>query len=413
MDFTVFQNGKCRGYQFHLTHVLKMVRIREASRLCRNANPLLLIHLGLPTSPMTKSIHPAIVGIAMACSSFCMSGWALPSVAAADAGPPGGMLKIELPTDNRAFLDGHPEAFFMGVNRKDGGTTQLVWAAGQFGFVRAPMAWEGGIVFTQFHEGIDIAAVERDEAGEPRDVVHPIGAGTVVFCQAAADGSAYGRHVIIEHDWGCGPVFSLYAHLQRVDVHEGDKVKSGASLGMLGHSGTGIETSRAHLHLEIDLMLQSAFDPRQWRSEPRAFAAGRFDRLNLAGIDPARLFEALKKDASMTLPRFVGGIKPYFKVTVPQRGKIDLLRRYPWLTSEEPPPDAPSLEINFTPWGLPVKATASMRPAAAPEVTWVEPFSGKHSWRTGGLLSGSGPTAVLSEQGKAKMQILLGVQEKK
>jgi murein DD-endopeptidase MepM/ murein hydrolase activator NlpD len=356
---------------------------------------------------MTKLTHPAIARFAAVCVFLLFRGGALPAAAGEDK-TPGGVLKIELPTANRALLEGHPEAFFMGVNRKEGLATQLIWEAGQFGFVRAPMAWEGGVVFTQFHEGIDIAAVERDDAGEPRDVVHPIGEGVVVYCHSAADGSAYGRHVILEHDWGCGPVYSLYAHLQRVDVREGDKVKTGAALGVLGHSGTGIELSRAHLHLEIDLMLHSSFDPKEWRSEPRAFAAGKFDRLNIAGIDPAALFEALKTDPSMTLPRFVTAMKPYFKATVPLNGKIDLLRRYPWLTPEKMPQPATALEISFTAWGLPVSAAPSARSVAAPEVTWVEPFTGKHSWSTGGLLTGSGPVAVLSEQGRARMQIILG-----
>ncbi len=350
---------------------------------------------------MRKLNHPWVFGLVLACTVFC-KGEESPV-------PAGGPLKIALPTANRAILDRHPEAFFMGVNRKEGGTTRLVWEGGQFGFTRAPMVWEGRIIFTQFHEGIDIAPMERDAAGEPLDVVHSIGEGTVVYCHPAADGSDYGVHLIVEHDWGCGPVYSLYAHLRRVDVRDGEKVKTGMPLGMLGHTGTGIDTARSHLHLEINLMMNSGFDARQWRATPGAAAAGRFDRLNLAGIDAAALFTALKADPSLTFPRFAGEMKPWFKVTVPGSGKIDLLRRHPWLMPDKPQPEATALEISFTAWGFPVKATPVVQPAAmaAPEVTWVEPFSGKHSWKTGGLLTGSGPVAVLSEQGKARLRVIL------
>jgi murein DD-endopeptidase MepM/ murein hydrolase activator NlpD len=318
-------------------------------------------------------------------------------------------LDMTLPTANRALLDGRPEDFFMGVERRgEGDKARLVWQGGQFGFVRSPMEWEGGTLCTQFHEGIDIAPIEFDGSGKPRDIVRAISAGRVVRCHATPQGSAYGNHVVIEHDWGCGPVYSLYAHLDRVDVCVEEKVERGASLGMLGNTGTGIEARRAHLHLEINLLLDDDFDPRRWPLRSPPAPEGKFDRLNVAGIDPAALFVAVKEDPSMTLPRYIAGLKPYYVLAVPQHGEIDFLRRYPWLGPDKPIPTAPAWEISFTAWGLPVKFAPLQRTVAEPEVTWVEPFAGKHAWRTGGLLSGSGPTAVPTPRGLLRTQATLG-----
>jgi Peptidase family M23 len=276
--------------------------------------------------------------------------------------------------------------------------------------VRAPMIWEGRTVFTKFHEGIDIAPVEFDGTGQPRDLVRAISAGLVVYCHSTPQGSDYGNHVVIEHDWGCGPVYSLYAHLARVDVRAGERVDRGTSLGMLGHTGTGIGEGRAHLHLEVDLMLDDAFEPSRWRPTPQP--AGKFDRLNLAGIDPAALFLAAKDDAMTTLPLFFATLKPYFRVEVPRREKIDLLRRHPWLAPENSISDALACEISFTAWGLPIKFAPSKLAVSNPQVTWVEPFAGKHGWHTGGLLSGSGPSAVLTPRGTALIQVIMGEAKK-
>jgi murein DD-endopeptidase MepM/ murein hydrolase activator NlpD len=55
----------------------------------------------------------------------------------------------------------------------------------------------------------------------------------------------YGNHVVIEHEDGSR---SLYAHLTKVYVEEGDEVKRAQPLGGLGCTGHSTGT---HLHFEL------------------------------------------------------------------------------------------------------------------------------------------------------------------
>jgi murein DD-endopeptidase MepM/ murein hydrolase activator NlpD len=83
------------------------------------------------------------------------------------------------------------------------------------------------------HSGLDIAAPE----GAP---VGACGGGTVVL--AAPDLFLTGRTVMIDHGLG---LISTYAHLSRVDVHEGQRVGKGELIGAVGSSGLA---SGPHLH---------------------------------------------------------------------------------------------------------------------------------------------------------------------
>ncbi|GHE76223.1 M23 family metallopeptidase [Streptomyces lavendulocolor] len=78
----------------------------------------------------------------------------------------------------------------------------------------------------------------------------PVGAvrgGTVVKAgpNGGGDGPAYGNAVVIKHGNGR---FSQYAHLSRIDVKIGQKVKTGQTIARSGNTGN---SSGPHLHLEI------------------------------------------------------------------------------------------------------------------------------------------------------------------
>jgi murein DD-endopeptidase MepM/ murein hydrolase activator NlpD len=97
------------------------------------------------------------------------------------------------------------------------------------------------------HEGIDIA----NEIGTP---VYATGNGVV---QAAGRTQAgYGNMIIIDHGFG---YTTLYGHLSKVLVREGQKVKRGDLIGRCGN--TGISTN-PHLHYEVRLngLLQNPVD---------------------------------------------------------------------------------------------------------------------------------------------------------
>lgn len=64
----------------------------------------------------------------------------------------------------------------------------------------------------------------------------------------------YGNYVFIRHNFG---FYTRYAHLMRIFVHEGEHVKQGQEIGLLGT--TGLSTG-PHVHFEIWLGSQ-VIDP--------------------------------------------------------------------------------------------------------------------------------------------------------
>lgn len=92
--------------------------------------------------------------------------------------------------------------------------------------------------FSGVHPGMDLT----DPQGTP---IHPVTSGTVTY--AGSELFGYGRHIIVKHD---NNLESLYAHLSKIDVKEGQKVTKDTELGEVG--ATGWATGN-HLHLEIHI----------------------------------------------------------------------------------------------------------------------------------------------------------------
>ena len=90
--------------------------------------------------------------------------------------------------------------------------------------------------FWSAHPGIDITAPK----GSP---IYPIRSGKVV--EISISHYNYGRSVTIDHGDG---TTSLYAHMGKIYVDEGDEVTETEPLGEVGMSG---RTSGPHLHLEV------------------------------------------------------------------------------------------------------------------------------------------------------------------
>jgi murein DD-endopeptidase MepM/ murein hydrolase activator NlpD len=101
-----------------------------------------------------------------------------------------------------------------------------------------------------FHEGMDIRPLHRDPNGEPLDVIHAIAAGKVVYANDVPSYSNYGRYIVIEHQFGGCPYYSLYAHLSAVEVNIGDQVSQGDPIAVMGHTGEGLDRDRSHVHLD-------------------------------------------------------------------------------------------------------------------------------------------------------------------
>src|SRR3954464_154710 len=85
-------------------------------------------------------------------------------------------LDLVLPTDNDALFKGDGPEFYQVVERDYKGVKSTPWEGGQYGFVRDPIDTAAGIVFTRFHEGIDIRPLHRDARGDPLDEIRAIAA---------------------------------------------------------------------------------------------------------------------------------------------------------------------------------------------------------------------------------------------
>jgi tape measure domain-containing protein len=100
----------------------------------------------------------------------------------------------------------------------------------------------------QTHRGLDIAA----QVGQS---VYAIAAGTVSHVGWATDRmkerdphGSYGIFIKIEHNVGGRKFSSIYAHLSKAFVKQGEAVRAGQAIGLVGLTGA---TTGPHLHLEL------------------------------------------------------------------------------------------------------------------------------------------------------------------
>jgi murein DD-endopeptidase MepM/ murein hydrolase activator NlpD len=89
---------------------------------------------------------------------------------------------------------------------------------------------------TKFHAGLDFSAPQ----GTP---IYATANGTV--STAGSTGNGYGNHVIINHGYGYE---TLYGHMVRVKVRNGQEVKRGEVIGWVGSTG---KSTGPHCHYEV------------------------------------------------------------------------------------------------------------------------------------------------------------------
>ena len=100
----------------------------------------------------------------------------------------------------------------------------------------------------RFHGGIDIS-------GERRTPIVAVDEGVVLFSGRGPDG--YGNVVILDHGSG---LMSLYAHNERNVVRQGERVRRGQTVALMGDSGRATGT---HMHFEVHQHGQLV-DPLRW-----------------------------------------------------------------------------------------------------------------------------------------------------
>ena len=88
----------------------------------------------------------------------------------------------------------------------------------------------------KFHAGIDFTCA----TGTPI-----IATGDGVIQKVSKRRSGYGNSITIDHGFGYK---SLYAHMSKIDVKRGQKVKRGQIIGYVGSTGT---STAPHLHYEV------------------------------------------------------------------------------------------------------------------------------------------------------------------
>ena len=318
-------------------------------------------------------------------------------------------LRFQLPTDNRHLLTDEPEKFYMYVNRTFEGESSKPWQGGSWGLVRNPVRVNGEVQYRRFHEGIDIAPVRRDRAGNPRDLVKSIARGTVKHVNPHTGRSNYGRYLVVAHPLGDGDghVYSLYAHLAEITVKPNDRVKTGSVLGRMGYTGVGLNRTRAHLHLELGLMLSDQF--QKWFDQYFASTNhhGKHNGMNLIGMDVAKFLIDRHEDSNLSVTDFVRRSPPHFKLTIPHRGRFAFAERHPWLVDGDLSAPGKSWEISFTATGLPTRIEISQRKVSAPIVSGVRRSDIDHRYLTRGLLRGKGPSVTLSPNGKKFVKLLM------
>jgi murein DD-endopeptidase MepM/ murein hydrolase activator NlpD len=317
------------------------------------------------------------------------------------------VLDLVLPTDNDALFSGDGPAFYQYVDRDYNGAKSTPWEGGQYGFVRDPKSTGGGIVYTRFHEGIDIRSVHRDANGEPLDEVRAIANGQVVHVSLVPSYSNYGKYIVIEHRWDGSNYYSLYGHLSSIVVQPGDAVTRGQQIAVMGYTGTGINRERAHLHLELCLLFSRQFEAWYdtfFRNDPNRH--GLYNGMNLAGLDVARLYLALRKNPALTIPEFLAGEETFYKVTLPKARHFDLPTLYPWMSTTGKRGGS-AWEVWFARSGVPLRIEPSDRRVALPEVSYVKNSTAECSYLTRDVVSGRGANAHLTGYGAQLMRLLI------
>jgi murein DD-endopeptidase MepM/ murein hydrolase activator NlpD len=107
--------------------------------------------------------------------------------------------------------------------------------------------YHGNKIDEQVHLGYDLAVTQHVGVEASND-------GRVVW---AAPLGIYGNCIVVDHGYG---LQTIYGHLSRIDVHEGDMVKRGQVLGLSGMTGMA-GGDHVHFGMQLDGV---QIDPKEW-----------------------------------------------------------------------------------------------------------------------------------------------------
>lgn len=251
----------------------------------------------------------------------------LPPPAEALAPIPSDLAQLRYPTAQNRITDTNA----VGVFQHTGSGNEM---SGRFGSVRT-----GANGLARFHEGIDIATLQRDARGRPLDTVHAAAPGMVALVSRIAGNSDYGKHVVLIHDDPIGRVYTLYAHMAETatGLIEGQRVSAGDPLGKVGNTALEpIPLSRAHLHFEIGLLSNPQFltwPARKQKNTP----GGLYNGQNLLGLDPVEVFrQRTIRGEAFTLLDHARQHPVAFSLLVRARRPLAFFEAHPALWEGEP-----------------------------------------------------------------------------
>ncbi|KAA6459229.1 M23 family metallopeptidase [Acidobacteria bacterium AB60] len=107
--------------------------------------------------------------------------------------------------------------------------------------------YHGQKIDQQVHLGYDLAVTQHVGVEASND-------GRVVW---AAPLGIYGNCIVVDHGYG---LQTIYGHLSRIDVHEGDMVKRGGVMGLSGMTGMA-GGDHVHFAMQLDGV---QIDPKEW-----------------------------------------------------------------------------------------------------------------------------------------------------
>lgn len=107
--------------------------------------------------------------------------------------------------------------------------------------------YHGKKIDQQVHLGYDLAVTQHVGVEASND-------GRVVF---ASPLGIYGNCIVVDHGYG---LQTIYGHLSRIDVHEGDMVKRGQTMGLSGMTGMA-GGDHVHFAMQLDGV---QIDPKEW-----------------------------------------------------------------------------------------------------------------------------------------------------
>jgi len=126
------------------------------------------------------------------------------------------------------------------------------------------------------------------------------------------------------------------------------------------------------------------------------------------GLDVSEALIKSNANKRTTVTQIIKSIPVYFKVVVPRTGDLDIATRYPWMRVGNHRSASASWEISFASTGFPLAVAPSGQKVTKPVVSYVKPTKTNQSYRTKGLITGSGSSAKLTSIGARTIALISG-----